>query len=336
MTDAIPSTMSAVTFATTGGPDVLQLTTVPTPEPGEGEVLIKVEAAALNWADMLERNGSYPGWSDKPDSIMGLEVAGTIAKVGEGANRFNVGDRVCALLAGGGYAQYAVAPSPQVLPLPRGFSMAEGAAVPEAFCTVWTNMIERGHLRPSDTVLIHGGASGIGTTAILVAKGLGSKVIVTAGSDEKCAKCEQIGADKAINYKTHDFSEEVRKFTDGAGVDVVVDIIGGDYIQKSLDLLKQDGRLVSVGMLGSNDVNIKLSTVLMKRLTIAGSTLRTRTVAEKGALMAELKRCIWPMFDYGGVRPVVDSVFPAEKANEAHARMEQKLHTGKIIITFSH
>jgi putative PIG3 family NAD(P)H quinone oxidoreductase len=336
MSETIPSTMSAVTFAQTGGPEVLRLSSMPTPVPGEGEVLIKVEAAALNWADMLERNGSYPGWSDKPDAIMGLEVAGTVAAVGPGANRFNIGDRVCALLAGGGYAQYAVAPSPQVLPLPRGFSMAEGAAVPEAFCTVWTNMIERGRLRPSDTVLIHGGASGIGTTAILVAKGLGSKVIVTAGTDEKCAKCEAIGADKAINYKTQDFVEEVRSFTGGEGVDVIVDIIGGDYIQKGLDLLKLDGRLVSVGMLGSNDVNLKLSTVLMKRLTLTGSTLRNRSVAEKGALMAELKRCIWPMFDYGGVRPVIDSVFPAERANEAHARMEQKLHTGKIIITFSH
>lgn len=336
MTDTVPTTMSAVTAEGSGGPDVLKITSHPTPEPGEGEVLIRVEAAALNWGDILERRGDYPGWAPRPSSIMGLEVAGTVAKVGPGTQRYTVGDRVCALLAGGGYAQYVVAPSPQVLPLPRGLSMAEGAAVPEAFCTVWTNMIERGKLRPSDTVLIHGGASGIGTTAILVAKGLGSKVFVTAGSDEKCARCEAIGADKAINYKTHDFVEEIRALTGGEGVDVVLDMVGGDYIQRDLDLLKMDGRLVSVGMLGGNEVTFNLSSVLLKRLTIAGSTLRSRSVAEKGALMAELKRCVWPMFEYGGVRPVVDSTFPYENAAEAHARMESAEHTGKIILTMSH
>jgi putative PIG3 family NAD(P)H quinone oxidoreductase len=213
--------------------------------------------------------------------------------------------------------------------------MAEGAAVPEAFCTVWTNLVERGKLRPSDTVLIHGGASGIGTTAIIVAKGLGARVFVTAGTDEKCAKCEEIGADKAINYKTHDFVEEVKALTDGEGVDVVLDMVGGDYMQKNLDLLRMDGRLVSVGMLGGNQVTFGLATVLLKRLTIAGSTLRSRSVAEKGALMAELKRCIWPMFDYQGVKPVVDSTFPMEQAAEAHARMEQAQHAGKIVITMS-
>jgi NADPH2:quinone reductase len=336
MSDTVPDTMSAVTFASTGGPEVLRVASVPTPRPGEGEVLIRVEAAALNWADTLERAGAYPGWADRPDAIMGLEVAGTVAMAGPGAGRYAVGDKVCALLAGGGYAQYAVAPSPQVLPLPRGFSMVEGAAVPEAFCTVWTNLIERGHLRPSDTVLIHGGASGIGTTAILVAKGLGARVIVTAGSDEKCARCREIGADVAINYKARDFVEAVREATGGDGVEVVLDIVGGDTLQKNLDLLKMDGRFVSVGMLGGNDVSMKLSSVLMKRLTLAGSTLRARSVAEKGALMAELKRCIWPMFEYGGVRPVIDSTFPMERAAEAHARMEARQHIGKIVLTITH
>ncbi|MBI1180535.1 MAG: zinc-binding dehydrogenase [Alphaproteobacteria bacterium] len=336
MSDAVPETMLAVTAETSGGPEVLKVTPQPTPEPAEGEVLIRVEAAALNWGDILERRGDYPGWAPRPTSIMGLEAAGTVAKVGPGVNRYNVGDAVCALLAGGGYAQYVAVPSPQVLPLPRGLSMAEGAAIPEAFCTVWTNLIERGHLRPSDTVLIHGGASGIGTTAILVAKGLGARVFATAGTDEKCARCEEIGADKAINYKTTDFVEAVRGLTDGAGVDVVLDMVGGDYIQKDLDLLKTDGRLVSVGMLGGNQVTFNLSSVLLKRLTIAGSTLRSRSVAEKGALMAELKRCIWPMFEYQGMKPVVDSVIPFEQAGEAHARMEQRLHTGKIILGVSH
>lgn len=333
MSKTIPETMMAAVPTEAGGPEVLQAKALPTPKAASGEVLIAVEAAALNWADILERRGDYPGWAPKPTEVMGLEVAGKIAEIGAGVTDWKIGDEVCALLAGGGYAQYCVAPALQVLPVPKGMSMAQAAAIPEAFCTVWTNLFQRGHLSSGESVLIHGGASGIGTTAILLARAFGARVFATAGTDEKCRRCEEIGAEKAINYKTEDFTEAVRNLTDGKGVDVVLDMVGADYIQRDLDLLKMEGRLVSVGTLGSPETNLNLAALLLKRLTITGSTLRSRSIEEKGALLKAVYDNTWPLLEDGTVTPVVDSTFPLESAADAHRRMENREQTGKIILT---
>jgi NADPH:quinone reductase len=336
MTNAIPTEMTAMIAAEAGGPDALQPTIVPVPEAGPGEVLIKVEASALNWADILERRGDYPGWAPRPTNIIGLEVAGTIVATGEGVTTYQVGDEVCALLAGGGYAEYCVAPALQVLPVPKGLSMAQAAALPEAYCTVWTNMMDRGGLQAGETILIHGGSSGIGTTAIGIAKAFGARVFVTAGTPEKCAACEAMGADVAINYRTEDFVERVNALTDGEGIEIVLDMVGGDYFARDMEILKVEGRLISIGTMQSMETAFSLAPLLVKRLTLTGSTLRPRTPEQKGAILAALQERVWPLLEDGTIIPAVDSQYALADIAMAHTKLEQSQQIGKIILTVDH
>jgi putative PIG3 family NAD(P)H quinone oxidoreductase len=324
--------MIAIEIAQPGGPEVLAPVERPMPEPGPGEVLIRVAAAGVNRPDVMQRRGLYPppaGASDLP----GLEVAGTIEHVGAGVSEWRGGDRVCALVSGGGYAEYVVAPAVQCLPIPNGFDFAAAAAIPETFFTVWTNVFERGALQPGETALFHGGASGIGTTAIQLASARGSRVFVTAGSDEKCRACEQLGAERAINYKAEDFVAAVKSLTGGAGVNLILDIIGGPYFDRNLVALATDGRLVQIGLMGGSEATIDLRRVLGRRLTITGSTLRPRGPAEKGAIADALRREVWPLLESGRVKPVVYATFPLTKASEAHRLMESSEHIGKIVLT---
>ena len=315
-----------------GPPEVLIPDKAPIPKPKPGEVLIKVAAAGINRPDVLQRMGKYappPGASD----VLGLEVAGTVAALGDQVTTWKVGDEVCALLSGGGYAEYCVAPAPQCLPLPKGFSMVEGAGVPETFFTVWTNVFERGKLQPGETILIHGGSSGIGTTAIQLAKAFGAKVFTTAGSADKCGFCAKLGADVAINYRTSDFVEEVKKYTDGKGVDLIIDMVGAPYIEKNISLLKVEGRLVQIAFLQQSRATIDFMPVMIKRLTITGSTLRPRSVEQKSQIAQVLKREVWPLLETGKVKPVIHSTFPLIEAATAHRLMESSQHIGKIILT---
>lgn len=324
--------MRCVEIAQAGGPEVLRPVTRPRPRPAAGEVLIAVEAAGVNRPDMLQRQGRYdppPGASDLP----GLEVAGRIAELGEGVTGWAVGDAVCALVAGGGYAQFCTAPAPQLLPVPAGLSMAEAAALPETVFTVWTNVFERGALKPGESLLVHGGSSGIGTTAIQLAHALGSPVYTTAGSAEKCAACEKLGATRAINYKTEDYPTVIREATRGRGVDVVLDMVGGDYVARDIDIMAPDGRHVSIAFLNGPKVTLNLFPVMTKRLTITGSTLRARSVDEKGRIAAAVRATVWPLVEQGAVRPVMHATFPLEQAAEAHRLMESSAHIGKIVLT---
>jgi putative PIG3 family NAD(P)H quinone oxidoreductase len=323
--DAIPDKMIAIDPETPGGPEVLQPVERPVPEPGGSEVLIRVEAAGVNRPDVMQRLGFYPPPPGAP-SILGLEVAGTIV----GGDRD--GERVCALVAGGGYAQYCVAPEGQCLPVPAGFSMVEAAALPETFFTVWTNLFQRGGAKAGDAVLVHGGTSGIGTTAILLGKAFGLTVIVTAGSPEKCARALEIGAAYAIDYKAQDFVDEVRRITGGAGVAVVLDMVGGDYIPRNLACLAEEGRHVSIAAQRGPKVEIPIWNVMRKRLTLTGSTLRARSVAFKAALADELRREVWPHLDAGRIRPVIHAVFPLTEAAGAHRLMDSGDHVGKIVL----
>jgi putative PIG3 family NAD(P)H quinone oxidoreductase len=319
------STMIAIDPSEAGGPEVLQPVERPVPEPRDGEVLIKVEAAGVNRPDVMQRLGLYPPPPGAP-SIPGLEVAGTIA----GGERD--GERVCALVAGGGYAQYCVAPAGQCLPVPDGFSMVEAAALPETFFTVWTNLFQRGAAKAGDTVLVHGGTSGIGTTAILLGKAFGLAVIVTAGSADKCARALDAGAAHAIDYKAQDFVEAVKRLTEGRGVDIVLDMVGGDYVPRNLDCLAEEGRHVSIAVQRGAKAEIPIWQVMAKRLTLTGSTLRARPAAFKAALAGELRREVWPQLEAGTIRPVIDSVFPLARAADAHRRMESGEHVGKIVL----
>lgn len=324
--------MRCVEIAQAGGPEVLRPVTRPRPRPAAGEVLIAVAAAGVNRPDMLQRQGRYdppPGASDLP----GLEVAGHIAEVGEGVTGWVVGDAVCALVAGGGYAQFCTAPSPQLLPVPAGLSMAEAAALPETVFTVWTNVFERGALKPGESLLVHGGSSGIGTTAIQLARALGSPVYTTAGSADKCAACEKLGATRAINYKTEDYPTVIREVAGGPGVDVVLDMVGGDYVARDIDIMAPDGRHVSIAFLNGPKVTLNLFPVMTKRLTITGSTLRARSVDEKGRIAAAVRATVWPLVEQGAVRPVMHATFPLEQAAEAHRLMESSAHIGKIVLT---
>jgi putative PIG3 family NAD(P)H quinone oxidoreductase len=323
--------MTAVEISEPGGPEVLKATTRPVPTPGAGEVLVRVAAAGINRPDVFQRKGAYPpppGASDLP----GLEIAGEIVALGEGVSGLKVGDKTCALVAGGGYAEYCTAPAPQCLPVPKGFSMTQAAALPETFFTVWTNVFQRGRLQPSESLLIHGGSSGIGTTAIQIAAALGSRVFATAGSAEKCAACEKLGAERGINYRDEDFVEVVKSLTDGRGVDVVLDMVGGDYVQRNISALAVEGRLVNIAFLGGAKVEVDLQPMMVKRLTLTGSTLRPRSVEQKAAIAAELKARVWPLLDSGRIAPVVDSTFPLADAAKAHARMEESGHIGKIVL----
>jgi putative PIG3 family NAD(P)H quinone oxidoreductase len=323
--DAIPETMTAIDPAAPGGPDVLQPVERPIPKPAAGEVLIRVEAAGVNRPDVMQRLGFYPPPPGAP-TIPGLEVAGTIVGGDRG------GERVCALVAGGGYAQYCAAPEGQCLPVPAGFSMVEAAALPETFFTVWTNLFQRGGARSGDTVLVHGGTSGIGTTAILLGKLFGLTVIVTAGSDGKCARALEIGAAHAIDYKAQDFALEVKRITGGAGVAVVLDMVGGDYVPRNLACLAEEGRHVSIAAQRGPKVEIPIWDVMRKRLTLTGSTLRARSAGFKAALAEDLRREVWPHLEAGRIRPVIHSTFPLADAAAAHRLMDSGDHVGKIVL----
>ncbi len=328
---SLPQTMRAVEIVRPGAPEVLVATTRPMPQPGPGEVLIRVAAAGINRPDVLQRKGGYappPGASDLP----GLEVAGTVAAVGPDAGRWQPGETVCALVSGGGYAEYCVAPAPQCLPVPAGLSMIEAGAVPETFFTVWTNVFERGRLQAGERLLVHGGSSGIGTTAIQMAKALGATVYVTAGSSEKCAACTGLGADLAIDHTREDFVARIAEATGGAGVDVILDMVGGDYTQRNLEALALEGRLVQIAFLRGSKVELNLEPIMRKRLTLTGSTLRPRTVAQKGAIAQALEARVWPLLAAGRLKPPIFRTFPLAEAAAAHALMESNAHIGKIVL----
>jgi len=333
--------MTVIEIASPGGPDVLRAAERPAPAPGPGEVLIDVYAAGVNRPDLMQREGRYPPPPGTTD-IPGLEIAGRVAALGaadasgppqsSSGRRWQVGDEVCALLAGGGYAERAVAPGVQCLPVPRGLSMVDAAAVPETFFTVWTNVFDRGRLASGEWLLVHGGTSGIGSTAIQIASARGARVIATAGSDRKCEAIRRLGAVRAINYHTEEFVEVVKSVTDRRGVDVVLDIIGGSYAQRNLDSLARDGRLVQIGVMGGASAEIALRTIMLKRLTLTGSTLRIRTPEEKGVIARALEREVWPLIESGRVRPVVHQTFPLPQAAEAHRALESGDVIGKVVL----
>ncbi len=327
----IPESMSAVSIIEPGGPNVLQIETIPTPSPGANEVLIKTIAAGVNRPDVVQRMGLYPPPPGAP-ATPGLEVAGKIVALGENVSTLQIGDEICALVPGGGYAEYCVVQMPLALPIPNGFSMTEAAALPETFFTVWTNVFGRGRLQDGETLLIHGGSSGIGTTAIQVAKHLGARVFATAGSPEKCKACTRLGAERAINYKTDDFVSVVQEATGGAGVDVILDMVGGDYIDRNIKALAVEGRLVNIAFLKGSLAEINFMPIMLKRLTLTGSTLRPQSVEAKAEIAASLKAKVWPLLEAGKVKPVIDSVFPLAEANKAHALMETSAHIGKIVL----
>jgi NADPH2:quinone reductase len=323
--------MKAVAITSFGGPEVLQEVERPVPTPGPHDVLVRVEAAGVNRPDIMQRLGRYappPGASDLP----GLEIAGVVAGVGGDVRRWREGDRVCALVAGGGYAEYCAVPEPQCLPHPDGLAIVEAAAVPETYFTVWTNLFQRAGLKKGDRVLIHGGTSGIGTTAIQLARAFGAQlVLATAGSHEKCAACERLGA-TAINYRTEDFVEATRAATNGSGVDIILDIIGGDYAQRNLEALALHGRLIQIGLQGGARAQINLALLMQKRLTITGSTLRPRSPEEKGAIARELEQQVWPLFAAKRIAPIVHRVLPLREAAEAHRVLESGSVVGKIVL----
>lgn len=329
---ALPARMKVVEIAQPGGPEVLKPGERPVPVPAQGEVLVKVAAAGVNRPDVEQRKGTYPpppGASDIP----GLEIAGIVAALGPSAGGLKVGDAVCALVSGGGYAEYCTAPVPQCLPVPKGLGMVEAAALPETFFTVWQNAFDRARLKRGETILIHGGSSGIGTTAIQMAKAVGARVLATAGSDEKCAACVKLGADRAINYNTEDFVEIALAETNKKGADVILDMVGGKYFERNIAALAIEGRLSVIALLGGRDAKLDLGLLLRKRLTVVGSVLRARPVAEKGAVADALRREIWPLIEGGKIKPVIDSTFALADAAKAHARMETSAHVGKIVLT---
>ena len=327
----LPEWMVAIDPAEAGGPEVLVPVERPVPVPGPGELLIRVEAAGVNRPDVVQRLGQYPPPPGAP-SIPGLEVAGEVVALGEGTDRALFGRKVCALIAGGGYAQYAAAPAGQCLPVPDALSMIEAAAMPETLFTVWTNLFERAYAVPGDTVLVHGGTSGIGTMAIMLGRLFDLTVIVTAGSDEKCARAIEIGAAHAINYRTADFVDEVQRITGGRGCQAVLDMVGGDYVPRNLKCLAEDGRHVSIAAQRGLKVEIALWEIMRRRLTLTGSTLRARSVEFKSLVADELKRAVWPHVTEGRLKPVIDMTFPLEQAAEAQQRMEAGDHVGKIVL----
>lgn len=328
----VPQTMQAIDPEVPGGPEVLRLVERPVPRPGPQEVLVRVAAAGVNRPDVLQRKGGYPPPPGAP-SIPGLEIAGTIVALGEDVDDTMLGQPVCALLAGGGYAEYAVAPVGQCLPVPHGLEMIEAAAIPETLFTVWTNLFERAFATEGDSVLVHGGTSGIGTMAIALGGLFGLTVIVTAGSDAKCARALELGAAHAINYRTEDFVERVKAITGGKGVTAVIDMVGGDYVARNLQCLADDGRHVSIAVQGGAQATIPVFEVMRRRLTLTGSTLRPRDTAFKTLVADEIARTVWPHVEAGRLRPVIDQVFPLGEAAAAHARMEEGDHVGKIVLT---
>lgn len=326
--------MKAVEIIRPGGPEMLRLVDRFDPQVHPGEALVRVAAAGVNRPDVMQRLGKYPPPAGTTD-IPGLEISGTIVEMNDpsGTSRFRAGAEVCALIAGGGYAELCAVPLPQCLPIPKNVSLIDAAAIPETFFTVWTNVFERGKLAKGETLLVHGGTSGIGTTAIQLGRAFGAHVLATCGSDEKCRAAEQIGADKAINYNSEDFVERTRAATNMRGADVVLDIIGGEYVARNIDALAMNGRIVQVGLIGGSRAQINLTPVLQKRLTLTGSTLRSRTVEEKGAIARALEEHVWPLFASGVLKPIVDSRFPLAAAADAHRRIEEGTHVGKIVLT---
>ena len=332
MSEQFPSTMRAIEITEPGGPEVLRIGERPVPEPGDGEVLIKVAAAGVNRPDVMQRTGMYPpppGASDIP----GLEIAGTVAVLGADAGGVQEGELVCALVAGGGYADYCVAPASLCLPVPEALSAAQAAAIPETFFTVWTNVFDRGRLASGESLLVHGGSSGIGTTAIQLAKAFGATVYVTAGSDGKCNACTELGADAAINYRGEDFVTRISELTNERGVDVILDMIGGDYLPRNLKSLAVEGRIVQIALQGGPKVQMNLLPIMLKRLTLTGSTLRPRTVAQKAMIAHSLREKVWPLLESEKVRPIIHATFPLAEASEAHRMMESSQHIGKIVLS---
>jgi putative PIG3 family NAD(P)H quinone oxidoreductase len=328
---ALPAEMNAIDPAEPGGPEVLALVRRPVPRPQPGEVLIEVAAAGVNRPDVLQRRGLYPSPPGAP-SIPGLEIAGRIVALGENVPPEMAGQSVCALIAGGGYAEYAAAPAGQCLPAPAALTMIEAAAMPETLFTVWTNLFERGYAAEGETALVHGGTSGIGTMAIALADLFGLRIIVTCGSDEKCRRAEALGASAAINYQTRDFVEEVKRLTGGAGVHIVLDMVGGDYLARNLDCLAEEGRHVSIAVQRGATGEVNIAKVMQRRLTLTGSTLRPRSTEFKSLVADELARAVWPHVEAGKLKPVIDSTFPLADAAEAHRRMEAGEHVGKIVL----
>jgi NADPH2:quinone reductase len=328
----VPDTMRAVVAPKGGGPEVLTLVDRPVPKPGEGEILVRVAAAGVNRPDVLQRLGHYPPPPGAPD-ILGLEIAGEVAAVGPGVSRFSAGQQVMGLVAGGGYAQYAVVHETNALAVPAGLSIVEAGAIPETYFTVWTNVFERGRLAAGETFLVHGGTSGIGTTAIQLAKAFGATVIATAGSEDKCEACRRLGADVAINYRDQDFVKEAKAATNGKGVDLILDMVGGDYVGRNYETAAIEGRIVQIAFLKTSKVEVDLRHLMMKRLTHTGSTLRARTVQQKAIVARGIEEKVLPLIAQGRCRPVMDSTYPLQDVVKAHARMEEGAHIGKIVLT---
>ncbi|WP_338662314.1 NAD(P)H-quinone oxidoreductase [Pararoseomonas sp. SCSIO 73927] len=329
----LPESMTFIDHGAGGGPEVLVVTTGPVPRPAAGEVLVRVMAAGVNRPDVQQRKGLYPP-PKGASPVVGLEVAGEVAAVGEGVTRFRAGDRVCALANGGGYAEYAVAPATQCLPWPEGYDAVRAAALPETFFTVWANLFGHGRLRRGEMMLVHGGTSGIGSTALQLAREFGARPFATAGSPEKVAACVEFGAEEAFDYKTQDFAAEMKRVTDGKGADVVLDMIGAEYFQRNLRVLGQDGRLVIIALMGGHEVEkADIRPIMLKRLVVTGSTMRPRTAAEKGAIAEELEAKVWPVLSAGRCGPRIHATFPLREAAEAHRLMESSAHIGKIVLT---
>ena len=329
---AIPNTMRAFEITQPGGPEVLKIGARPVPQPKAGEVLIKVAAAGVNRPDTMQRTGHYPvppGASDIP----GLELAGSVAALGEGVKEWRAGDTVTALVQGGGYAEYCTAPAPQCLPIPKGMTPIEAASLPETFFTVWSNVFDRAGLKAGESFLVQGGSSGIGVAAIQMVKAFGNKVFATAGSADKCAACVKLGADRAINYKTEDFVAAVKEATAGRGVNVILDMVGGDYIDRELKSLADDGRIVIIAFLGGAKATLSLNDILRRRLTVTGSALRPRSVEFKAAIAKNLREKVWPLIEAGKIKPIIYETFPLAESAKAHALMESSAHIGKIVLT---
>ena len=322
--------MKAIEIVAPGGPEVLQVTELARPKPAAGQVLVKLHAAGVNRPDILQRQGGYPPPAGAP-LTPGLEIAGEVVELAEGVARYKSGDKVCALVPGGGYAEFAVVAEDNALPVPSGFSMVEAAAIPETFFTVWTNVFDRGRLKAGETILIHGGSSGIGTTATQLAKAFGAKVIVTAGSDEKCAECIRLGADVAINYRTQDFVEVLK--AQNLAPDLILDMVGGDYVQRNLRAVAMHGRIVNIAFQNGSKVEVDLLPIMVKRLTLTGSTLRPRSVSEKAEIARALEASVWPLFAKGQCKPVIFKTFPLAQAADAHRLLESSQHVGKIVLT---
>lgn len=332
MSEQISSTMRVIEIAAAGGPEVLRVGERPVPEPGDGEVLVKVGAAGINRPDLMQRLGLYPPPPGAPD-IPGLEIAGTVAALGPDASSVQEGEAVCALVAGGGYADYCLASASLCLPIPEGLSVVQAAAIPETFFTVWTNVFDRGRLASGESLLVHGGSSGIGTTAIQLAKTFGATVYVTAGSEKKCKACTDLGADAAINYRNEDFVERISELTNERGVDIILDMVGGDYLPRNLKSLAVEGRIVQIALQGGPTVEMNLLPIMLKRLTLTGSTLRPRTVAQKAMIAHSLRDKVWPLLESGKIRPIIHATFPLAQASDAHRMMESGQHIGKIVLS---